>query len=256
MMPSFGTLELPSVTVRLPVMPNLDTEAWTLPGAELLQLAFEVPRETASLLPRAMHPAIPPYATIQVIRYPHTPVGPFTLAQLRLMARAGAHPRGFVLGAVTSTADAARALRERWGYPAVPGTVAFTRRHDRIIARVTRDGVLVLDCALVNPEAISGGDVQLIHSVTLAQAPLDGATTARLVQVDPRYTFHKAERGRVDVSHLEPSAWHAHGLRLLNPISASVSTCDTDLPSIRFVMDPEIPVVSGTRRIREARDAT
>ena len=88
------------------------------------------------------------------------------------MARAGAHPRGFVLGAVASTADAARALRERWGYPAVPGTIGFTRRHDRIIARVTRDGVLVLDCALVDPEAISGSDVQLIHTVTLAQAPV------------------------------------------------------------------------------------
>jgi hypothetical protein len=38
----------------------------TLPGAEILQLAFEVPRATEALLPRAMHPAIPPYATIDV----------------------------------------------------------------------------------------------------------------------------------------------------------------------------------------------
>ena len=36
-----------------------------------------------------------------------SPVGPFTLAQLRLMGRAGAHPRGFVLGAVASTPEAA-----------------------------------------------------------------------------------------------------------------------------------------------------
>ena len=39
-------------------------------------------------------------------------------------------------------------------------------------------------------------------------------------------------------------------LRLTNPISASLTTCDTDLPRIRFIMDPEIPVVKGTRRIR------
>ena len=88
-------------------MPDLDTEAWSLPGAEILQLAFEVPRATETLLPRAMHPAIPPYATIWVTRYTESPVGPFTLAQLRLMGRAGAHPRGFVLGAVASTEDAA-----------------------------------------------------------------------------------------------------------------------------------------------------
>jgi hypothetical protein len=253
-MPAFGTLELPAVTARLPVMPNLDTGAWTLPGAELMQLAFEVPRATAELLPRAMHPAIPPYATINVTRYPHSPAGPFVLAQLRLMARAGAHPRGFVLGAVASTADAAKALRERWGYPAVPGTIAFTRRHDRIMARVTRDGVLILDAALVDPEAISGSDVQLIHTVTLAQAPLDGETAPRLIQVDPRYTFAKAERGRVEVARLEAAGWNARGVIPLNPISASVSTCDTDLPAIRFVMDPEVPVVSGTRRIRESRE--
>ena len=92
-MPTFGTLETGRVADRLPAMRDLDTEAWALPGAEILQLAFEVPRATAALLPRAMHPAIPPYATIWVIRYPESPVGPFTLAQLRLMGRAGAHPR-------------------------------------------------------------------------------------------------------------------------------------------------------------------
>ena len=60
----------PGVADRLPTMRNLDTDAWTLPGAEILQLAFEVPRATAALLPKAMHPAIPPYATIWVIHSP------------------------------------------------------------------------------------------------------------------------------------------------------------------------------------------
>ena len=59
LMPTFGTLELTRVVDRLPTMRDLDTEAWPLPGAEILQLAFEVPRATESLLPRAMHPAIP-----------------------------------------------------------------------------------------------------------------------------------------------------------------------------------------------------
>ena len=253
-MPTFGTLELTSVVDRLATMPDLDTEAWSLPGAEVLQLAFEVPRATESLLPRAMHPAIPPYATIWVTRYPESPVGPFTLAQLRLMGRAGAHPRGFVLGAVASTDDAARALRERWGLPVVPGKVIFTRRHDRITASVIRDGVTVLDCELIDPEPISGGDVQYIHSVTLAHATLEGKTGPLLIQVDSRYTFKKAERGRPHVGTLVPPAWGAGPLRPLNPIAASVTSADTDLPRIRFVMDPEVPVVRGTRRIRESRE--
>src|SRR5262245_65923223 len=144
-MPLFGTLELPAVASRLPVMPDLDTEAWNLPGAEILQLAFEVPRDTEALLPRAMHPAIPSYATILVARYPESPVGPFALAQLRLMARAGAHPRGFLLAAVASTNAAATQLREGWGFPAVAGAVVLRRRHDRGTAMVPRQGPAVID---------------------------------------------------------------------------------------------------------------
>ena len=253
-MPTFGALELSTVTDRLATMRDLDTEIWPLPNADILQLAFEVPRSTESLLPRAMHPAIPPYATIWVTRYPESPVGPFTLAQLRLMARAGAHPRGLVLGAVASTEEAAAALRERWGLPAVSGKVTFTRRHDRIMATAVRDGLTVLECELVDPEAISGSDVQYIHSVALANAPLDGKTGPLLVQVDSRYTIKKAERGRPRVNILLPEPWGAGPLRPEHPIAATVTTCDTDLPRIRFVMNVETPVVRGTRRIRESRE--
>ena len=253
-MPTFGTLELTSVVDRLATMPDLDTEAWSLPGAEILQLAFEVPRATETLLPRAMHPAIPPYATIWVTRYAESPVGPFTLAQLRLMGRAGAHPRGFVLGAVASTAGggagAPRAVGPAGG--AGPGHLHAPPRPRH--GDGVRDGVTVLDCELIDPEAISGGDVQYIHSITLAHAPLDGQTGPRLIQVDSRYTIKKAERGRPRVSTLVAPAWGAGPLRALNPIAATVTSVDTDLPRIRFVMDVEIPVVRGTRRIRESRE--
>lgn len=254
-MPLFGTLELPSAVASLPTLRNLDTEPWTLPKAEIVQMAFEVPRATHALLPKALHPAIPSYVTIWVTRYPESPIGPFLLAQLRLMARAGAHPRGFVLRAYASTREAATGLRERWGLPTETATVTLKRRHDRVMAQVIRAGATILDAALVDPQPISGGDVQYIHSVTLAQAPLDGKTAPWLVQVDPRFTFHKAERGRPDVSRLDGEAWGAPGLALQNPIACTACTCDTDLPRIRFVMDPEVPVVRGTRKIRDSREA-
>ena len=53
---------------------------------------------------------------------------------------------------------------------------------------------------------------------------------------------------------LVPSAWNAESVRPLNPIAATVTSSDTDLPRIRFVMDVEVPVVRGTRRIRESRE--
>lgn len=249
-MPTFGQLELQTIAGALPVMPGFDTEAWALPRADILQLAWEVPLDTHALLPRAMHPAIPPYATVLVTRYPESPVGPFTLAQVRLMARAGAHPRGYVLGAVATSPEAVAALRERWGYPAQLGAVSLRRHHDRVMTTVTREGAVVLDAALVNPEPISGGDVQYIHTVTLAQVMEGGQPVPHLIQVDPHYTFHKAERGRPQVSRFDAAAWRAGPLRLEFPISATLTTCDTDLPQIRFVMHPETPVIRGTRRLR------
>jgi hypothetical protein len=250
-MPLFGQLELTQVGSRIATLRDLDTEAWTLPRAEILQLAWEVPRATQALLPRAMHPAIPTYATILITQYPESRAGPFLLAQLRLMGRAGAHPRGYVLRAVATSDGAVSALRERWGFPAERGSVVLRRRHDRVTATVTHGGVTILDVALVDPEPISGGDVQYIHSVTLANVRHEGRTAPHLVQVDPHYTLHKAERGRPVVTSLDTDAWGAGPFRLQHPISATMTTCDTDLPRIRFIMDPDIPVVRGTRRIRD-----
>jgi hypothetical protein len=52
------------------------------------------------------------------------------------------------------------------------------------------------------------------------------------------------------VSRFDPAAWNAAPVALTTLISASVGTCDTDLPRIRFVMDPETPVIRGTRKVR------
>ena len=82
----------------------------------MLQLLIEVPRSsTDGLLPKAMHPALPSYVILAVTRYSESPVGPFNLAMLRLGSRAGAHPRGFLLGAVASTEAAAHGAARALG---------------------------------------------------------------------------------------------------------------------------------------------
>src|SRR5438094_9613943 len=100
---------------------------------------------------------------------------------------------------------------------------------------VRREGQAILELALVDPEIVSGGDLQYIHAITLAR--VDG--TAQLIQVDPHYTLHQASRGRADVTRFEPEAWNAALVGLTTPISASASTCDTDLPGSRFVLGPD-----------------
>ena len=253
-MPLYGTLDITKTPARLPTLPHLDTEAWALPKAEMMQLLIEVPRSsTEGLLPKAMHPALPSYVIVAVTRYSESPVGPFNLAMLRLGSRAGAHPRGFLLGAYASSDAAARELKARWGFPVDTGEVKYVRRHDRVMGTVTRDGKTILDCALVDPQPVAGSDVQYINWVTAANAPLDGTTQPLLIQVDPKYTFHKAERGKSVVSTFDAAAWNAGAIRLAEPIIGTCCTVDTDLPRIRFVMDPLKPVFQGTRRIRDSR---
>jgi hypothetical protein len=89
-----------------------------------------------------------------------------------------------------------------------------------------------------------------IASVHLAQVTGLDRPGPRLVQVDPRYTIHKAERDRPELHCLDEDAWHCQNFRAVNPVIGTFTTVDTDLPQIRFVMEPEIPVIHGTTRIR------
>ena len=253
-MPLYGSLDITQKPAALPTLANLDTEAWTLPKAEVMQLQIEVPRRTTEgLLPKAMHPALPSYVILAITRYPESPAGPFNLAVLRLGSRAGAHPRGFLLGAFASSEAAAKELRHRWGIPVETGEVKFLRRHDRVMGTVKKSGKTILDCALIDPQPVSGTDVQYINWVTAANAPIDGSVQPMLIQVDPKYTIYKAERGKPHVQLFDAAAWNAASLELAGAIVGTCSTVDTDLPRIRFVMDPLKPVYMGTRRIRESR---
>ncbi len=110
-MPRSGKQDVQVAAQRTPLLTGFDTEAWELPGAEVLHLSFEVVEEPAEwLIPSALHPSIPSYATLSIARYPQSPIGPFALAQVRVVARAGARPRGYLLGPPCPTRTGALAL--------------------------------------------------------------------------------------------------------------------------------------------------
>ena len=98
-----------------------------------------------------------PYATWLVTRYPESPVGPFALAQLRLMGRAGrASARLRPRRRREHARGRPRRLRDGWGLPAVAGhgdAQAPSRPGD---GPVTRDGEPILDCGARRPRAHLG----------------------------------------------------------------------------------------------------
>ncbi|HKA56166.1 MAG TPA: acetoacetate decarboxylase family protein [Candidatus Binatia bacterium] len=252
-MPFSGTQDVRAAAARAPLLRGFDTEVWELPGAEILQLTFEVVEEPAlGLIPPALHPSIPPYAILSLTRYPQSPAGPFALAQVRLVARAGARPRGYLLGAYTDAATAAAELRARWGFTVDLAAISLDPRHDRIIGRVRREGNTILEMELQAPEQISGADVTYPDGLNLTRAGQNGGEKPVLIQVDPEYVFHNAQRGRPRLISFQADAWGGEGrLRCTNPIAATFTRCDTDLPKLRFALDPTVPNAQGRIRLTE-----
>ena len=250
-MPRFGKQDIQSAIARAPQMTGFDTEAWELKDAEILNLAFEVMEEPAEyLVPPGLHPSIPPYATLTIARFPNSPVGAFMLAQVRLVVRAGIRPRGLLLGAYTDSDKAVTELPRRWGFTLGRADIVLQSRHDRVIGQVVRDGRTILDMALENPEHISGSDVTYLDSLHLARVLESGKETPLIVQVDPEYIFHNAQRGKAHLLALQADAWGADNrLRCTAPMHATFCRCDTDLPKLRFGLDPSVPAVQGSRRL-------
>lgn len=252
-MPHSGKQEVEAAAQRTPVLKSFETERWELAGAEILQLSFEVMEEGAQwLIPPALHPSIPPYATLSIARYPHSPVGPFALGQVRVVARAGSRPRGYLLGAYTDSEGAAAELRARWGFTIDLGTLTIEPRHDRVLGRVECGAQTILETELQAPEQISGSDVTYVDSLHLIRVGEGGTEKGVLIQVDPEYVFHHAQRGRPRLLSFQAEAWGGESrLRCTHGITATFVRCDTDLPRLRFALDPLVANARGRIRLAE-----
>ena len=246
-MPLSGTLDISPLIGRAPRLESLRPTPETLPRAEILHLMYEIDdRAMQELLPKALHPSIPPTATLVFWRCPEGPLGPFTLAQVRVGSRAGLRPRGFLVACYCDSATAADALRERWAFNCRPGDVRLRRYHDRATGAVVVNGQSILEVALIDPVPISGVEIFYQDNMNLALASADGPERPWLVQVDPEYTFYRTERGRPLINRFDQAAWSAAGLSPVYPVSASYAVCDLTLPRIRYIVDPDRPVFEGT----------
>ena len=136
MPPRYGKLNLAAWAKSVPTINGYKTEPWTLKGAKILTINMEIDDDPAdNLIPATMHPSIPEYAIFCVTSYPESPVGAFSIAEVRVSGRTGVRPRGFVLRSYCDNDDARRELAARWGYPTVAGDVKLDIRHDRVVAR-------------------------------------------------------------------------------------------------------------------------
>jgi len=249
MPPRFGTLNVEAWAKTASTINGFKTDEWKLKGVQILELHNEIDDDPAdALIPKTMHPAIPAYAIINVMHVPDSSVGAFTVGEVRIAGRTGVRPRGFVLRSFCDSEAARKELSSRWGFPVAPAEVSLVQRHDRVVGKVVVDGKTVLHAELMDRDMISGNDIQYIASMHLARSRDDQKMV--LVQVDPEYTFSKAERGNPNLVTLDADAFGAGAhLRLMNPIMASFAVAEMTLPKIRYICNPELPAMQGTTKV-------
>lgn len=249
-MPLTGTLDVSPFEADAPLVVASGEEPWQLERVAQLQLLYEIDdTNMLELIPPALHPTIPPTILVNVLHAPDSPLGEFTLAQVRIGCRSAARPRAFLRRAYCDSPAAIEVLRERWGYPAAVAEVYLQKRHFEIVATVEAGGATVLDCRLDNPEPVSGNDVQYIANVNLARFKRDGETVTRLVQVDPDYIFHSADRGQPMIGEFDADAWHLPGADPVFPVSASYTVADIQMPHLRYLMDPRKSPLEAVERL-------
>jgi hypothetical protein len=242
----FGTADLDALAAEAPRMPSLDAEATTLPGMEVLQAALELPGALRErLLPPALHPTDPPLVWISIWRCGAGPFGAFALAQLRVSCRSGLRPRGFLLGAVVDSADAAATLATRWGFRCRAGTVVLARHYDAVDARVVVDGRTILALSLRDPDPLGAHDIQYTASMHLAHTPRG----LRLVQVDPDVRVERAERGRPSLATFDGAAWGDARIAPAHPVAGTIAVADVTLPRLRYLCRPDVWAFDGTEAV-------
>ncbi len=249
-MPIMGTLDVTTVLDGAPTINDLAPATWELPGADLVQISYEVDEAQAlAVTPPALHPSIPPYATFSGGHFPSSPHGPFNLAMVRLIVRAGIRPRALLLGAYTDNAAVAEALAAGWGYRIQTAEVSFQRRYGSIRSTVTIGGSTALDLSLEDPEPVAPGDLELFDNLHLTH--LEGSEPV-IVQVDPTYEYHSADRGRAELTTFDTDALGITGIDPVYRVVGVACRADLELAAPRFVMDPVKPAIQSTRRLQES----
>ncbi len=248
-MPLAGSMDVGPLLADAPTV-RLDERELHLDNVEILQVLYEIgASEVGALVPAALNPTIPPVVGLLVYRVPDSEFGPFSLVQVRVTARAGVRPRAFLVSARCDNADASEALATSWGYGIRPADVTLRWYHDRVECEVVADRRRILDVALVDPEPITGHDIQYAPGMHLARVEGADGTRPRLVQVEPEYEFHRADRGRLEMRTFETAAWGDERLTPTEPVSASFTTCAVTFTPVRYVCNPDIPAAEGTQRV-------
>ena len=243
-----GTAPVDELVAHAATMSGFDTDALTLPDAEVFQAMFEMPhRRTRDVAAAGIAPHRRADVHRAVLALPRQSVGP-------VLARAGAgraraavcDPRGHVQGCVCDNDEASAALRARWGFPVQSGTVTLRHHYDAVEALASVDGHVVLSIRGQDPEPLGNGDIAYSSTVALAHTPRG----LRLVQIEYDVAVTRAERLRPHLDEFDAAGFGVHPtVEPYHPVSASIALGTIELHRLRFVCRPDELAFTGTEPI-------
>jgi len=232
-MPQFGLKtmeqigEAPAIELeRFPPLP------WALPGAEVVQVTFEVDVDAAlELLPEQLARPVPPYARVLIARYAESPIGPYSEALLLLAARFAMQPKNYVVTAVVTSEAAREAYAGIWNMPVAAGSVELHRARaatggEDISATVAAASPLT---SVFLPAAYAVEPGMIRYDPLLSVRVRDGE--AEVIQFSDAPTVHEARLAKGASVTCLTDAWAAPWFRLrsLNMISATFAVADMEL---------------------------
>ncbi|MGH6982345.1 MAG: hypothetical protein ACREFC_14180, partial [Stellaceae bacterium] len=106
--------------------------------------------------------------------------------------------------------------------------------HYRALGTVTAGGKNILEFLLDHRDPLPGTRFNQLPTVNLCK--LDGKAILAGVSIEINFTDN--DKGGQHIT-LDNAAWHAKGLKLLNPTSATVGVTDWRLGNIEFTVDTE-----------------
>jgi hypothetical protein len=250
-MPLFGQLTLADHLKGAAPVAKLAVTAdeFAVERCQVLAFTHEIDiSEGFKVTPKALHPSIPSYCQVVFRQHPDGPAGAFTIAEMRVNARAGTHYLGYVTRSFTDNARAAELFRQRYGAPMTFANVRLQRTYYGVRGSVALDGEVLFDALLERPHYISGSDV--LYTPNLNLAFVDGQP--KLVLQEMEYTIGKAERGKAVIQRFDAGAFGDERVKLRQALPATVTESLVRYTSVRFLIDPERPAISGTETLAAA----
>jgi hypothetical protein len=242
----YGTLDVAARAASAARLERFGGEPWSLKGVHVLDCRTEIDAAAGdAIVPPSLRPGIPAYGSIAVLKVPESPVGPFSLAELRVGVRIGSVAGFFIVGAVCDSAAARKALAGRWGYPVRAGEVRLEELYHLARGVVEVHGRTVLDVVLTERRPLPGTRLNVASLVNLAQGPDGGLVLANTpVQI----AYAQPEGGRQVLNAFDGPAFGAgDAFRPAFPMGATIGVADLTLGGIDVVADPLVPAEESVR---------